>query len=187
MLSDAASHAADGAKFGSGEGGGVSSSRRHGEGAGAREHVGKKLQKCSPGRGGGAGRGGVSGAGWGWVWKVRGCCFHSGPTGPSQTAVLGVLCRQPRVPQERGERDGVPRGCRIGEPRGHRGGWEGPSATLQVPGLPPLLPHPPSPGRLRSRSMGAPRCCYTRLLTRQMGKLTLAVNCLLGCRSGSCI
>lgn len=51
VLSDAASHAADGAKFGSGEEGGVNSPRRHGEGAGAREHVGKKAAEVLSGQG----------------------------------------------------------------------------------------------------------------------------------------
>lgn len=189
-LGDAASHAADGAKFGSGEGGGVSSPRRHGEGAGARR---KKAAKVLSGQGrrgragpGGVGWGGVSGAGW--VWKVRGCRFHSGPTGQSQTAVLGALCADSPEFRRSGAKG---TGCRAAAASGHpagigangsQGRWEGPVAPLQVPGLPPTSTVSALPGPAPQ-----PRCCYARLLTRQMGKLTLAANCLLGCRSGSCI
>lgn len=57
-LGDVASHVEEGMKFGLGEGGGVSSPRRHGEGP---EHVGKKAGKVLGGQGrrDGAGVGGV--------------------------------------------------------------------------------------------------------------------------------
>lgn len=93
-----------------GEGGGVSSPRRHGKGPGVREHVGKKSWKSArEGRGGGAGRGrggGVSGGGWGgasaragWGLGLRGgkMAFHSDPMGWSQTGVTKAWA-VPRLP-----------------------------------------------------------------------------------------